>query len=79
VLGALLRSTEYQRQQTELVVIVTPRLVAPSTPDALATPADRLRLPSESELFLLGRLEGRAPGLDPDRGGLDGPHGYIMQ
>jgi pilus assembly protein CpaC len=79
VLGTLLRSTEYQRQQTELVVIVTPRLVAPTTPDALATPADRLRLPSEAELFLLGRLEGRAPGLDPDRGGLDGSYGYIMQ
>ncbi len=33
VIGMLFRSTKYQRQQTELVVMVTPRLVGPTDPD----------------------------------------------
>src|SRR3546814_11627593 len=39
VLGALLRSSEYQNQQTELVIIVTPHLVQPAPAGSLATPA----------------------------------------
>ncbi len=62
VLGALFRSTRYQRAETELVIIVTPRLVQPvSDIQALATPLDYLSTPSEAELFLEGRVDGTLP------------------
>ena len=44
VLGALFRSRDYQAGQTELVVIVTPYLVNPTSPADLQTPVDGLRL-----------------------------------
>ncbi|CUH42183.1 type II and III secretion system protein family protein [Ruegeria atlantica] len=55
VLGALFRSAEYQRQQSELVVIVTAHLVSPTRGEALALPTDRVKPPSEFDLFLNGR------------------------
>ena len=55
VLGALFRSASYQRSQTELVIIVTAHLVTPSRGDALALPTDRIKPPSEKDLFLFGR------------------------
>ena len=55
VLGALFRSAEYERRQTELVIIVTPHLVSPTRGTALALPTDRVRPPSEADLFLLGK------------------------
>jgi len=62
VIGSLFRSTRYQRAETELVIIVTPRLVQPvSDISQLATPLDYLNSPSEAELFLEGRLDGRTP------------------
>jgi len=55
VLGALFRSAEYQRNQTELVIIVTTHLVTPTRGEALALPTDRIRPPTEKDLFLYGR------------------------
>ena len=46
ILGALFRSTKFQRQETELVVIVTPYLVRPSS-GQLATPIDGMRTPND--------------------------------
>jgi len=60
VLGALFRSSEYQRAQTELVIIVTPHLVTPVSGAALALPTDRVRIPTESEFFLFGSTGGAA-------------------
>jgi len=54
ILGALFRSSSYQRQETELVIIVTPYLVRP-TSGQLATPADGYRAPSDAELNLEGQ------------------------
>jgi pilus assembly protein CpaC len=58
ILGALFRSSEYQRAQTELVIIVTPHLVTPVNGAALALPTDRVRIPSEGEFFLFGKVSG---------------------
>lgn len=58
ILGALFRSATYQRKQSELVIIATPHLVSPVRGEALALPTDRLRLPSETELFLFGKTAG---------------------
>jgi pilus assembly protein CpaC len=58
VLGALLRSAAYQKQETDLVIIVTPRLVQPTRPgDVVRTPLDNTAPPSDPDLFLLGRNE----------------------
>ena len=55
VLGALSRSADYQRKQTELVIIITAHLVTPTRGDALAVPTDRIRPPTEKDLFLFDR------------------------
>ena len=61
VLGALFRSTDYQQDRTELVFVVTARLVKPLPPN-YSLPTDGLIPPSPSELLLGGKLEGkRAP------------------
>ncbi|MEO0465779.1 MAG: type II and III secretion system protein family protein [Pseudomonadota bacterium] len=56
VLGALFSSRRYQRNETELVIIITPRLVQPASHvDALRTPLEAFGEPSEAEFFLLDR------------------------
>jgi pilus assembly protein CpaC len=57
VLGALFRSARFERGETELVVIVTPRLVDPDARPALSDPLSRRAAPNDFELFGLGRLE----------------------
>ncbi len=56
VLGALFRSAEYQREQSELVIIITAHLVSPTRGEALALPTDRVKPPSEFDLFVNGRI-----------------------
>jgi pilus assembly protein CpaC len=64
VLGALFRSTEFQNNQTELVILVTPYIVKPvDKPDMLATPLDGYTPASDAERILLGRLHGETPKL----------------
>ena len=73
ILGALFRSSRYQKSETELMIIVTPRLVQPvSDISKLRTPIDGLRTPNDIEEFLGGMIEGRpvaraSSGLDMDR------------
>ena len=83
VLGALFRSAEYSRQQTELVIIVTPHLVTPTRGEALALPTDRVRPPTERDLFLFGRVAAENA---PQAGGagevarqdFNGSYGYVL-
>jgi pilus assembly protein CpaC len=64
ILGALFRSTEFQKDQTELIFIVTPRLVKPAA--ALPAPTDYHGEPSRAGIALLGRAEGKpAPATAP--------------
>ncbi|MBK5945358.1 general secretion pathway protein [Rhodobacter veldkampii DSM 11550] len=83
VLGALFRSAAYERKQSELVIIVTPHLVTPTRGEALALPTDRVRPPSESELFLLGRTSAGArnsgPAAEVARQDFSGSYGYVME
>jgi pilus assembly protein CpaC len=85
ILGTLFRSAEYERRQSELVIIVTPHLVSPVRGEAFALPTDRVRPPTESELFLFGRT---AAGEQPGRTGpaaevarqdFSGSYGYVME
>ncbi len=83
IIGALFRSSEYRREQSELVIVITAHLVSPTRGEALALPTDRVRLPTESDLFLFGRTEGRpvpqagAVG-EVARQGFSGSFGYVM-
>jgi pilus assembly protein CpaC len=59
VLGALFRSTQYQKNLTELVALVTPHLVKPMAPGAARLSTDKWLDPSDAELYLLGLDQGR--------------------
>jgi pilus assembly protein CpaC len=81
ILGALFRSAEYQRAQSELVIIVTPHLVTPTRGEALALPTDRIRIPTERELFLFGNVSGGQKGAAGEvaRQDFNGSYGYVME
>ena len=79
VIGPLFRNTDYDRSQRELVIIITPHLVAPVEGEALTTPLDRVRIPSEAELFLLGRTEMPAAIEEVASQNFDGPYGYVVK
>lgn len=81
VLGTLFRSLAYQKQETDLVIIVTPHLVAPATPgQKLASPLDS-RLPANDvDFFLNGQAEVRKRYDDYVNSGghVKGPYGHII-
>src|SRR5882724_2894686 len=81
VLGTLFRSASYQQQETDLVIIVTPRLVAPAVPgQRLASPLDS-RLPANDvDFFLNGQMEVRKRYDDYVNSGgeVKGPYGHII-
>jgi pilus assembly protein CpaC len=65
VLGTLFRSTEYRRRITELVILVTPEIIAPLNPDQVSpAPGQDLMSPDDFQLYALGLLEGE-PAEDP--------------
>ncbi len=58
VLGALFRSASYQKNETDLAIIVTPRLVRPTRPgDLVKTPLDNTLPANDVDLFLMGKPE----------------------
>lgn len=57
ILGALFRSRDFRSQQTELVILVTPYLVAPSPANTIPVPTDRTTAATDAEGIFLGRLE----------------------
>lgn len=80
VLGALFRSADFRRDQSELVIIVTPHLVTPTRGRALALPTDRVRIPTEKELFLFGKVQGGSgPAGEVARQDFNGSYGYVME
>jgi len=84
ILGALFRSAEYQRNQTELVVIVTAHLVSPIRGEALALPTDRVKPPSEAQLFMLGQTASNGQAVtggaaEVARQDFSGAYGYVME
>ncbi|MEL1251019.1 type II and III secretion system protein family protein [Aurantiacibacter gilvus] len=54
IIGSLFRSTEFQQGQTELLIVVTPRLVQPIRPGQVYLPTDRVEDPDPVDTFLLG-------------------------
>ncbi|MEA2873360.1 MAG: pilus assembly protein CpaC [Hyphomicrobiales bacterium] len=82
VLGALARSASYQKKETDLVIIVTPRIVRPARPgDVLRTPLDTTKPANDAEFFLLGQSEVTVPMDRRIKGRSDGsppPVGHIL-
>jgi pilus assembly protein CpaC len=73
VLGALFRSASYQKNETDLAIIVTPRLVRPTRPgDLVASPLDSTLPPNDADLFLMGKPE-ISPAMAKLAGGVDRP------
>ena len=79
ILGALFRSTDFARRQSELVIIITPHLVKPVSGEALSMPTDRMRIPTEEELFLLGTIEGTSSLGGSGSQGVQGSFGYVLE
>lgn len=83
VLGALFRSADYQRSQTELVIIITAHLVTPTRGEAFALPTDRIKPPSEKDLFLFGKISdtdrvSRGAAGEVAKQDFNGSYGYVM-
>ncbi|MCL4502199.1 MAG: type II and III secretion system protein family protein [Deltaproteobacteria bacterium] len=82
VLGNLFRSSSWQSQQTELVVLVTPHIAKPLAPNSARLPTDKWATPTDAEKYLLG-LDQSRPGVTapaqatPPSQGL--PQGFGMQ
>lgn len=82
ILGALFRSADYQRSQSELVIIVTPHLVTPVAGEALSLPTDRVRIPTERELFLFGEVAAspkKGAAAEVARQDFSSSYGYVME
>lgn len=88
ILGTLFRSTSYQKNETELVIIVTPHLVKPVDMAKQTLPTDQFVEPNDFEFYLLGKMEGsgepqtagstkRTLPASSNTGGLEGDFGHI--
>nr|WP_245263928.1 MULTISPECIES: type II and III secretion system protein family protein [unclassified Mesorhizobium] len=81
VIGTLFRNSSNQKEETELVVIVTPHLVRPVKPgEQLATPFDKTRPANDPEFFVLGQLEVNKDMIRQyETGeGVTGPYGHML-
>ncbi|HBR05567.1 MAG TPA: pilus assembly protein CpaC [Desulfovibrio sp.] len=91
VLGALFRSSDFQKNESELIIIVTPHLVKPLDMAKQTLPTDGYQEPDDFEFYLLGLMEGRgskpaaatgmgpaAPASGAQAAGFDGDFGHIM-
>ncbi len=80
VLGALFRSQEFQNDQSELVILVTPYLTRP-VPEKMATPLDGYTPPVDLERILQGKLYHEAPaaGNAEPAPALHGDGGFMLQ
>ena len=56
ILGTLFRSRDYQRQETELMIIITPFIAKPTKPNEIARPTDGFADPTDPQAVLLGRV-----------------------
>jgi pilus assembly protein CpaC len=81
VLGALFRSPAFQKNETDLVIIVTPHIVEPAPPGVrLATPFDKSTPSNDVDFFLLGQME-RSRKINAyvtNGGSVKGPYGDIV-
>lgn len=80
ILGALFRSRQFQTEETELVILVTPYLVNPSPANSIPVPTDYATPASDAEAIFLGKLENQygVAGSGEFRGGFSGSVGFAL-
>jgi pilus assembly protein CpaC len=79
ILGALFQSKSFQKEETELIIIVTPHLVKPLDMAKQTLPTDFYNDPSDYEFYMLGKLEGGKPQKPKGATGkLDGDFGHSV-
>ena len=82
ILGTLFRSTEFQRNETELVILVSVMLAKPVDPDLLASPTDGFAPANDLDRYFIGNLQNiyvkRPPDGSQPTQGPKGPIGYII-
>jgi pilus assembly protein CpaC len=79
ILGALFRSRQFQKNETELIIIVTPHLVKPLNLEKQYVPTDFYIEPNDVEFYLLGKMEGKKKEDTADiQGKLDGKFGHVL-
>lgn len=86
MLGALFRSDTFKRNESELVIMVTPYVVRPVSATKMAAPTDGLAPPSDRDRILHGRMykptltKGQsAPRTQDGKKGLSGPAGFVLE
>ncbi len=82
VLGSLFRSRDYVSGETELVVLVEPYIVSPTSPGRMQTPADGLRIATDAQTIFFGQLNQTygSPAPTPSASaGWQGPVGYVIE
>ena len=82
VIGSLFRSRDYLSGETELVVIVEPYIVSPTSPGRMQTPADGLRIATDIQTNLFGQLNqayGTPAPTAAGGTGWQGPVGYVIE
>ncbi|WP_244443458.1 type II and III secretion system protein family protein [Bradyrhizobium sp. Ai1a-2] len=83
ILGALFRSSSFQKEETELVIVVTPYIVRPgSNPSQMSAPTDRVGPPSDLGRTMTNALATRPPGRGAPRTGVLGATsgaGFIIE
>ena len=83
VLGSLFRSSSFRKNETELIIIVTPHLVKPLDPEKQMLPTDEFIEPDDFEFYLMGYTEGNRNSISNSRrprnqSRLEGNMGYIV-
>jgi len=78
IIGALFRSQEFINRESELVILVTPRLAKPLAPGDIHLPTDKFVEPNDTDFYLMGRTEGRAEASSAGAttGGTDANYGH---
>lgn len=81
VLGTLFRSRDYLAGETELVIIVTPYIVQPTSPDRLQTPVDGMKVADDVSTLVMGQLTKAYKAKPPAQAGraYQGPYGYVIE
>jgi pilus assembly protein CpaC len=81
ILGNLFRSRDFQSNDTELVIIITPYIVNSTSMDQLQTPADGFAAASDAEALVLGRINKvvRPNSSRPPQGRYRAPVGHVLQ
>ena len=85
VLGGLFKSDRFQREESELVIIVTPYVVRPISRQRLAAPTDGLEYPHDAERIVNGGTHrqkvsaGQPVTIDRNGDSLIGPVGFLLE